>query len=180
VETQIGVLQEEMAEIDAIKAGKFWRENGEKSPRVFKNMATAKLEKKCIKQLRDPSTGDIVSAHEEKKNVILSFYKKLYTPEDINMDSIDLLLGSTTDRDDNRKLTVQQQPFLQQPITLAPIILGSQRSPRKSSPGSDGLPYEILSILMVIPTAFNLILKIYNDALGHGIFQNLGSNLLCA
>ncbi|KAI9482816.1 MAG: hypothetical protein EXX96DRAFT_460661, partial [Benjaminiella poitrasii] len=32
IETRIGKLQEEISEIDILKAGKYWREHGEKSP----------------------------------------------------------------------------------------------------------------------------------------------------
>lgn len=42
VEALLGKLQEEQAEIEVLKAGKFWRENNEKSPGVFKQLAAAR------------------------------------------------------------------------------------------------------------------------------------------
>jgi hypothetical protein len=143
-------------------------------------MAAAKMDKKQIKRLRDPVSNEMMELQVGKEEVIHSFYTKLYTPDAINMDSINFLFGSNVNRDHERQLTPQQQETIMEPLTLESIILSSKRTPKKSSPGSDGLPYEVLNILMVMPSAANLILEVYNVALQHGIFPlSWDRSLMC-
>lgn len=55
-------------------------------------------------------------------------------------------------------------------LTLLDIQDGAQqRSPNKSSPGIDGLPYEILTILFNHTATSQLALQVYNDALEYSI-----------
>jgi hypothetical protein len=53
---------------------------------------------------------------------------------------------------------------------LDEIIEASKRSPTRSSPGSDGLPYEILNILINHPAVNTLVLDVYNSALLNALF----------
>lgn len=55
-------------------------------------------------------------------------------------------------------------------INIDDILEESKRTPRKSSPGSDGLPYEILFLVMKFPPYQELISKIYNEALAKSKF----------
>jgi hypothetical protein len=84
--------------------------------------------------------------------------------------ALDTLLGTTSNRDQGRALTCEQKELLMVPFDLDEIIEASKRSPAKSSPGSDGLPYEILNILINHPAVSNLILKLYNGALLNTLF----------
>ncbi|KAG1457502.1 hypothetical protein G6F56_006593 [Rhizopus delemar] len=68
------------------------------------------------------------------------------------------------DTDDTHSLLEQ--------FTIEDIIDGASRSPRKSSPGIDGLPYEILSLLFKHPGISKLALMVYNNALTDGAFSS--------
>ncbi|KAL7320148.1 hypothetical protein PS15m_000066 [Mucor circinelloides] len=59
VNTQITLLQHSLAEIVILKAGKFWRENGEKSAGYLKRTAMTRENKRSITELRDPDTGEL-------------------------------------------------------------------------------------------------------------------------
>ncbi|CEP12835.1 hypothetical protein, partial, partial [Parasitella parasitica] len=52
------------------------------------------------------------------------------------------------------------------------LLDGASRSPTKSSPGMDGLPYEMLSLLFSHPETLKLALRVYNEALSSGIFPH--------
>lgn len=55
-------------------------------------------------------------------------------------------------------------------FTLSDIQAGGQRSPRSSSPGPDGLPYELLTLLCQHPATGQIAVQVYNEALEHSIF----------
>jgi hypothetical protein len=55
-------------------------------------------------------------------------------------------------------------------ITMEDILEESKRSPRRSSPGSDGLPYKILNLIYRFPPLQPLITTVYNTALKDGTF----------
>ncbi|KAG1489709.1 hypothetical protein G6F52_009440 [Rhizopus delemar] len=56
------------------------------------------------------------------------------------------------------------------PFTIHDLISASSRSPRKSSPGIDGIPYEILSLVFKHPGVAPLAVKVYNKALLQSVF----------
>ncbi|KAG1468931.1 hypothetical protein G6F56_003553 [Rhizopus delemar] len=165
VESQIGSLEEEAAEIESLKAGKLWRESGEKCAGLLKRTATTRSTQRYIADLFDKATGQLSISPIEKMDVVHTFYQRLYTPEAIDEDAIDFLLGADTHRDQHRILTVTDQELLIAPFTFDDIIEASKRTPNKSSPGADGIPYEILHILISQSTFRPLILKVYNGAL---------------
>jgi hypothetical protein len=71
-------------------------------------------------------------------------------------------------------LNDDQRMQLTRPFTWDEISKASRRSPRKSSPGSDGLPYEVLGILLRLPFLRPLVLQVYNEALEHAFFPESG------
>lgn len=57
------------------------------------------------------------------------------------------------------------------PFSFSDLQEGSQRSPTRSSPGPDCLPYEILALLFNNhPATGRIALQVYNDALSQNIF----------
>jgi hypothetical protein len=59
---------------------------------------------------------------------------------------------------------------LETPFTIDDILTGAQRSPNHSSPGTDGLPYEILAVLLSHQQTAQLAHTVFKDALTLGIF----------
>ncbi|OBZ86891.1 hypothetical protein A0J61_05053, partial [Choanephora cucurbitarum] len=62
-------------------------------------------------------------------------------------------------------VTPEQATALSTPTTWEDISSASRRSSRKSSPGSDGLPYEILGFSLRLPVLPPLVLRLYKEAL---------------
>ncbi|KAG1592700.1 hypothetical protein G6F47_009347 [Rhizopus delemar] len=56
------------------------------------------------------------------------------------------------------------------PIVFDDILEGVARCPSRSSPGTDGLPYELLRLIITHPECRDIALTVYNDVLSHGIF----------
>ncbi|KAG1051534.1 hypothetical protein G6F43_006259 [Rhizopus delemar] len=55
-------------------------------------------------------------------------------------------------------------------IRQAKRLDGSRRTPHKSSPGMDGLPYENLHLIIGHPRCKSLVLEVYNDAINKVLF----------
>lgn len=148
VENSIGALQQEVAEFETLKASKFWRENSESSAGYIKRTITQREVQRSIPDLRHPELAHpLCQTNSEKMRVVESFYGDLYHEEDIVQESTNFLLDSISDT----QLDENDSTFLMQEITIEEIIDSSQRSPNCSSPGPDGLPYEILSVILHHP-----------------------------
>ncbi|CEP09168.1 hypothetical protein [Parasitella parasitica] len=61
---------------------------------------------------------------------------------------------------------------IQELLAAIPTELLLQSSPRQSSPGLDGLPFEILNPVMRFPPYKPLMLNVFNDALDHATFPD--------
>ncbi|KAG0890567.1 hypothetical protein G6F36_013252 [Rhizopus arrhizus] len=97
----------------------------------------------------------------------VQFYSNLYSPEPIDNSAIDDLLSAIPD---SLRLSDSNQRFLTNSFTHDDLIEGVSRCPRRSSPGLDGLPYEILHLIFIHPASKDLVLQVYNDALSKGVF----------
>lgn len=170
VEALLSTLEEEHAQIEALKAGKIWREKGEKSAGFLKRIASSRSTHRAIPDLFNPTTNALTTSHAEKSEVIVDFYRELYSPTSINTTATNSLLGIATNRDRDRILSFEQKEALLVPFVLDEIIEAGQRSPAKSSPGSDGLPYEILILLLTHPATGTIVLEMYNSALRDALF----------
>jgi hypothetical protein len=166
-EQQIGALQESIAQIETLKSGKFWKENGERSAGLLKRVVTERENQRQIGELVDPVDNILYTEPDKIQSIAHSFYSNLYSPDPVDDEALNqLLLQIPLDV----RLNSDQQESLLTPIQFEDILLESKRSPRYSSPGSDSLPYEILNLVMLFPPYRALIYEIYNDALQHGFF----------
>jgi hypothetical protein len=170
IEALLSSLEEEYAQIEALKAGKIWMEKGEKSAGFLKRVVTSRSNRRDIPDLYNHTTNALTTSHAEKSEVIVNFYTDLYSPTPIDETAVNALLGIATNRDCDRIITSEQKDALLVPFELDEIIEASKRSPTKSSPGSDGLPYEILNILINHPAVSTLVLDVYNSALLNALF----------
>jgi hypothetical protein len=57
------------------------------------------------------------------------------------------------------------QTHLIAPITFDDFLSGFSRSPKHSSPRADGLPYEVLGLLVTRPACREIVLAVFNNAL---------------
>lgn len=166
-EQQISALQESIAEIEVLKAGKFWRENGERSAGLLKRLTISREHRRQIRELIDPVDDVPTTEQSHIETIVQSFYSNLYSPDSVDDEALNQLLEQIPS---DVQLDSDQQELLLDPIQFEEIILESKRSPRQSSPGSDSLPYEILHLVMRFEPYHDLICAIYNDALKEGIF----------
>lgn len=128
IEQQIGSLQDQISEIECLKAGKFWRENNEKSPGFLKRLIKTRESQRYIPNLTDPVTETMCSSKEEKMNIVEAFYDQLYDPDPVDDSAMTSIL---THIPDSCKLTDTQKAILTGPITIEDVLLYSKRSPKK-------------------------------------------------
>lgn len=167
VNQQIQSLQHSLAEIEILKAGKFWREHGEKSPGLFKRLTVSRTNQRSIVELRDPETGEMCQDQERIANIATAFYTTLFTPDATDSTALSIMIRNIPS---HLKLTIDQQESLMMPIDVEELLADSKNTRRLSSPGPDGLPYEILYLVLKFPPFRELIQRVYNDALQKGKF----------
>ncbi|KAK4509343.1 Sterol O-acyltransferase 2 (Sterol-ester synthase 2) [Mucor velutinosus] len=68
------------------------------------------------------------------------------------------------------QLDGEQQSLLELPVELDDLLFECKRSPKFASPGSDGIPYQLLRLILKFPPLHSLVTTVYNDALTKGIF----------
>lgn len=167
VERQIGALQQEIADNLALRAGKHWREHGEISPGFLKRTITSRLSSRHISTLQHPVTTEISSSPSHMREAAQAFYQHLYSKEEVNSNCIQQLIDHLPP---SCRLTDEEQRTLLTPIDINELRQSATRTPKSSSPGIDGIPYEILSEVLTHPLAAPIALNVYNDALIHSIF----------
>ncbi|KAG1016750.1 hypothetical protein G6F26_012278 [Rhizopus arrhizus] len=160
-----------MAKTQILKASKHWREHGETSAGYLKRSIETRTSQRYIPSLQHPSDSHLCTSPGELQDAAKTFYQHLYTSETIDDTNVSILLDTITDND---IIPADDTDSLLVPFTIEDLLVGSSRSPRKSSPGTDGLPYEILSLVLKHPGISNLAVKVYNDALLQGIFPRSG------
>jgi hypothetical protein len=167
IEQLISNLQQETASVSRLRAGKHWRENGEISAGYLKRTIESRQVKRSIPPLQHPVTLELCHSTSAMNNAASAFYSTLYTPSPIDDDAVQQLTSNIRDQD---RISPDFHPILTSPFTQADIINGAARCPRKSSPGTDGLPYEILSLILEHDNSAKLAVKVYHEALDKGIF----------
>ncbi|KAG1046302.1 hypothetical protein G6F43_011137 [Rhizopus delemar] len=147
VESQLASQQQYHAETLALRAGIRWREQGEISVGYLKRTVSQRQTRQIMKQLVHPTTGALYSTSNETLDAAVQFYSNLYSPEPIDNLAIDDLLSVTPN---SLRLSDSNQRFLTNIFTYDDFFEGATRFPHRSSPGLDGLPYEILHLILFI------------------------------
>lgn len=169
IEMQIGSLQESFVEIEALKAGKTWREKGEKYAGYIKRTAVTRETQRSIHALIDPITNVVYDDQPNKLRIAKDYYTDLFTPDLVDLADIQELLSSVPT---DLRLDSSERDLLTSSIDFEDILEVLKTSPRKSSPGSDGLPFEILNLVIRFPAYQELLLTVFNNALDQAIFPD--------
>ncbi|KAG1533278.1 hypothetical protein G6F51_012703 [Rhizopus arrhizus] len=169
IEEQLNSYQQFHVETLALRSGLRWRELGELSAGYLKRTVATRSAKQHVPPLIHPETQVICNTKNEMLDAASTFYSSLYSPEPVDQSAIDDLLGALPD---SLKLSTTAQSLMEAPLTFDDIVEGVSRSPRRSSPGSDGLPYEILSLIVNHADCRDIVLAVYNDALCYGVFPS--------
>lgn len=169
----LGSLQQELAEIAALKAGVHWRENGEKSAGFLKRIHEKRndqqymgsIEESDLNQQQSTQQASTASDPARIRDIVKMYYTKLYSTEVIDNQKLDEFLDSIRF---NETVSPEENEQLLEEITMEELLQQVKRSPRRSSPGNDGLGYPFLNILFRIPAIQPIILEVYNGALRDG------------
>ncbi|KAK4510448.1 uncharacterized protein ATC70_011427 [Mucor velutinosus] len=165
IHQEISKIQEEKYNISKLRAGKRWMEQNENSPAYIKKTIDRRLETKTMPMLKHPTTVTECTDTKSKLDAVHTFYSKLYSPERIDINSMEGILNHIT-----VFISQEESDQIIDDIPFAEIFEGSRRSPKSSSPGLDGLPYEILHVIASQPICQRIITQVYNDAIKLGIF----------
>ncbi|KAG1594933.1 hypothetical protein G6F47_008653 [Rhizopus delemar] len=141
-EALTGNLQKDFANNQILKASKHWREHGETSAGYLKQSIATRVPQKYISNLQDAAK---------------TFYQQLYQSDPTSDADVSILLDIIPDSDITPSDSI---PPLVAPFTIHELVSASSRSPRKSSPGINGIPYEILSLVFKHPGVAPLTVKL--------------------
>lgn len=167
IEKAISSLQQEIVEQQPLRSGLHWRGNGETSAGFLKRLVTQREYQRTLPTLKDSATGASYTSQAEKEQSVHSFYSHLYTPEIVNPNDTQFFTNMIPP---SHRLSNEFHASLCAPFTLDDILDGLSRAPNHSSPGPDSLPYQIVRLLFNHPATAAIGLRVYNDALLHGIY----------
>ena len=167
VETIIGNLQEELTANKALRSGLRWMENGEKSAGLLKRLHTQRTNNTTIKKIQHPDTNELCTSPTDMQAAASRYYEVLYTPASVNQDDITFFTNQISSSD---RIPSASHEALCAPISQHDLLDGTSRSPKSSSPGMDGLPYEVLAVLFSHAATLKLALQVFQDALKNGVF----------
>ncbi|KAG0780446.1 hypothetical protein G6F21_012130 [Rhizopus arrhizus] len=150
-------LTPQLSIVETLRAGIRWREQGEISTGYLKRTVSQRQTRQIMKQLVHPTTtGALCSTSNEMLDAAVQFYSNLYSHEPIDNSAIDDLLSAIPD---SLRLSDSNQRFLINSFTHNDLIEGVPCCPCRSSPGLDGLPYEILHHIFIHPASKDLVLQ---------------------
>ncbi|KAG1449564.1 hypothetical protein G6F46_003740 [Rhizopus delemar] len=167
VEQQIQALQQKVTSITILKAERTYRERGEMDTGYLKLSAMARVVQRSITRLWDPDNGDICSSRTQMLDVTQKFYTKLHSPEPVCSSALDTMVSNIPS---SCRLSKDDSEFIASSFLLDEILDQTSRSPKISSPGTDGLSYAFLKLIFKHPKYSDLIGRVYNDAIPSSLF----------
>jgi exonuclease III len=161
-------LQQEMADIQATKAGIIWRERSERSAGYLKRIHQRRQGQQYIAALATDSPDSRPSTDTGTKETIAQdFYQTLYSADTVAPQQIDTYLDNIHF---HRRISDSDGQDLMAPIESDDILIQANRMTKSSSPGEDGFGYPYWSLILNHPAAKSLATKVYNQALQAGCF----------
>lgn len=134
---------------------------------MLKRTIQQRNQQRTLKGVRDPLSDvlstDPPSMQQASKNV----YEHLYSSELVDASAIQSIVSKIKDE---HRISPSDSETLIAPFNFDELKEGVKRSPRKSSPGMDSLPYEILRLVFHHRYLKLLAIKIFNDALSSSTF----------
>ncbi|KAG2191215.1 hypothetical protein INT47_005963 [Mucor saturninus] len=161
-EQQLTSLQQYHVDDLALRSGIRWREMGELSAGYLKRTISARQSRQTIPPLLHPNSLSLCSSKDEMLDAAATFYSDLYSPDPIDPAAIDSLLA---DLPDSLHLSPSASSFMISPLTLDTLLDAFSRTPKKSSPGIDGLPYAIVRLIVIHPSCSQIAVEVFNNAL---------------
>ncbi|KAG1329147.1 hypothetical protein G6F62_007804 [Rhizopus arrhizus] len=165
-EAQLDQMADFSASTLALRSGLRWREHGKRSNSYFYKTIKTRTQKQTIHELLS-SEGYLVRSPNQLNNCVKQFYEQLYSPDPIDYEALEELLtqvppSTCFDAATNNALTSEW--------TEEEVLTCASKAPSYSSPGVDGIPYELLQLLLQHPFCIRLFTKVLNTALQHSKF----------
>ncbi|KAG0768661.1 hypothetical protein G6F62_013431 [Rhizopus arrhizus] len=145
VERQLADIQQYHVEILALRSGIRWRELGELSAGYLKRAIATRATRQMIPSLIHPVTKVLCSSRVDMLDAASIFYSDLCSPDPVDPDAIESLLSALPS---SLRLSSTDQNALTSPIVFDDVLEGVSRCSGRSSPGTDGLPYELLRLII--------------------------------
>jgi exonuclease III len=123
-----------LVDSQSFKSKAKWFEYGEKSNKFFLNLLKTKQNNKLISSITNDK--EIFVGQEEVSKGITSFYRKLYSKDQINRVKDDDFYKYCP------KLTLQQAESMDSELTMVDL-LNALKTCKDSAPGPDGIPYSV-------------------------------------
>ena len=117
-----------------------WHEQGERNNKYFYRVIKERNRQQTIESLRCSSTGALLRDLPGIINEARLFYTNLYTPDDIDISSINYLLSNIPS---DACLSGADKDSLVANVIVDDILSLVGHSPVGKSPGLDGLPFEV-------------------------------------
>ncbi|ORE01175.1 hypothetical protein BCV72DRAFT_236831, partial [Rhizopus microsporus var. microsporus] len=155
--SDLGKYYQDSVSILALRSEHKWRELGNALMPIFTN---------AISELV-ADDGTISSTPEELTNCAKGFYSQHYSTEQVSLQATDFLLSQ---RPDTARLDDSQQTLLLTEWTDEEVEACLAHTPSHSSPGIDGLPYEVLRFLFQQPFCRSSFCDVLNTALTEHLF----------
>ncbi|KAK4521746.1 Uridine kinase [Mucor velutinosus] len=92
VEKELSKLQQEVVDVQRLRAGQRWHEKSEKSPGYIKQTLAEKASKRTVSSLKHPTSGEQCWETSTKLDAAKVFYQDLYTEEEIDLNCVERML----------------------------------------------------------------------------------------
>ncbi|KAG1643158.1 hypothetical protein G6F44_004119 [Rhizopus delemar] len=168
VESQLAEIQQCHVDTLALLVGIHWREKRELSPGYLARVVASRATRQLALPLKHPTSSSICYTKDNMIDTTSTFYSALYTPHPVDQVAIDDLLRSLPE---DLHITETEQNHLTRPIKYDKLLEGVLRCPSRSSPGTDGFTYKLLSVIFQLPVCREILLDVYNTALNDGVFS---------
>jgi hypothetical protein len=160
-----GQIQKETRQ-HMLRSATRWHELGERNNKYFYRVIKERQSQQTIQSLKCSTTGSVLVDAADIVREARGFYRKLYTPDDIDAEAVDSLLSGIPPEavlsSDSADLLVALPDF----DTVWSVLM---HAPKSKSPGLDGIPFEVYQYLSACRPFMNLLVAVLGDAFA-GVF----------
>jgi hypothetical protein len=133
-----------------------WQEKGERNNKFIYKVIKQRQARQTIQALTSSKDGSMLT-----KTVVLleeaqSFYVKLFTPDEVEMDAVNEILSIVPE---DCCLNKEEVDKLEETVSKEEMLALLKHSPKGKSPGLDGIPFEVYQYLVEKFAAIESLLK---------------------
>lgn len=129
------------------------------SSEFLKKRSSIRAARTLIPPLIDPTTQSLCTSKESMLDAAATYYGTLYTPDAIDMNAVHDLLDVIPQ---SARLSSTASQSMLELITFEDLYEVFSRAPSTSSPGIDGLPYQLVHLIVTNSTCQEIALATFN------------------